>query len=302
MHAIDPQLLFAGNIRALARAISQVENEVPGYERLLETDAPRPQESPLQITGITGPPGVGKSTLINGLLQLWLEKGWKTAVLAVDPSSPFHQGALLGDRLRMSVQYNHPDLFIRSLASRGSLGGLHPKIIEISALIEKAGFERLIIETVGVGQSEVAIAGLADATVVVLAPESGDDVQSMKAGLMEIADLFVLNKADRPGADKAARYLRALSHQKADPATAVAVVKTVATEGRGLAELITALDRHFATTARQPERKAMLMAEKAWQLLAAERMRDLSKPALQAAIAKQLAAGSFNLFRFVKAY
>src|SRR5262249_37535052 len=148
------------------------------------------------------PPGAGKSTLTDALIGEAIKQDKKVAVLCVDPSSPFNRGALLGDRVRMSEWYNHPKVFIRSLASRGSLGGLHPKIIEITELIKASLFDYIFIETVGVGQSEVEIAGLADVTVVVTVPESGDEIQTMKAGLMEIADIFVVNKADRPDADQ----------------------------------------------------------------------------------------------------
>ena len=174
-----------GNTKSLARTISLVENEVEGYEWLLQ----QLPASSAKITGITGPPGAGKSTLTDALIGEIVSQNKKVGVLCVDPSSPFNLGALLGDRIRMSEWYNHPDVFIRSLATRGSLGGLHPKIIEISDVMKAAGFDHIIIETVGVGQSEIEIAGLADTTVVVVVPESGDEVQTMKAGLMEIADV-----------------------------------------------------------------------------------------------------------------
>lgn len=153
------------------------------------------------MIGITGPPGAGKSTLTDALIGEMVRAGNKVAVLCVDPSSPFNMGALLGDRIRMSEWYTNPNVFIRSLATRGSLGGLHPKIVEITELLKAASFDYILVETVGVGQSEVEIAGLADVTIVVLVPESGDDIQVMKAGLMEIADLYIVNKSDRPGAD-----------------------------------------------------------------------------------------------------
>src|SRR5580765_6911613 len=162
------QSIRNGNTRTLARCISLVENEVRGYSKLLES---LEDDDSSFIVGITGPPGSGKSTLVDGLVGQWVNQGKKVAVLCVDPSSPFHLGALLGDRIRMSEWYNHPNVFIRSLATRGALGGLHPKIIEISDVIKAAPFDYVIIETVGVGQSEIEIAGLADTTVVVVVPE-----------------------------------------------------------------------------------------------------------------------------------
>ena len=199
------QQLISGDIKALARAISFVENEGDGYQQLL---AALPAETTAKIIGVTGPPGAGKSTLTDGLISELINEGHKVGVLCVDPSSPFNLGAVLGDRIRMSNWYTHPNVFIRSLATRGSMGGLHPKIIEITDLLKAAGFNYIIVETVGVGQSEIEIAGLADTTVVVMVPEGGDEVQTMKAGLMEIADVFVVNKSDRPGADVFVKNLR----------------------------------------------------------------------------------------------
>src|SRR6201993_1929586 len=191
------QKIHHADSRTLARCISLIENEAKGYESLLRS---LPSVS-TPVIGITGPPGAGKSTLVDALIGLIVEQEKKVAVICVDPSSPFNQGALLGDRLRMNRWYNSGQVFIRSLAARGALGGLHPKIIEITDLLKVAGFDYIIIETVGVGQSEIEIAGLADTTVVVIVPEGGDEVQTMKAGLMEIADIFVINKSDRPDAD-----------------------------------------------------------------------------------------------------
>ena len=199
------QKIQQGNIKSLARAISFIENEEKGYTELLQS---LDHFSTANIIGVTGSPGAGKSTLVDSLIGSFVASGKKVAVLCVDPSSPFNLGALLGDRIRMSEWYTHPQVFIRSLATRGSMGGLHPKIIEITDLLKAAGFDAVIVETVGVGQSEVEIAGLADTTVVVLVPEAGDEVQTMKAGLMEIADIFVVNKSDRPDADLFVKNLR----------------------------------------------------------------------------------------------
>ena len=167
-----------GDVKALARSISLVENEVPGYELLLQSLPSNKQP----VIGITGPPGAGKSTLTDALIAAFTAEGKKVGVLCIDPSSPFNLGALLGDRIRMSDWYNNPNVFIRSLATRGALGGLHPKIIEITDLLKSAPVDCVIIETVGIGQSEIEIAGLADITVVVLVPEAGDEIQTMKAG------------------------------------------------------------------------------------------------------------------------
>src|SRR4028119_294027 len=177
-------LIQQGDIRAIARSISIIENEIPGYDELLRSLP----HSDTKIIGITGPPGAGKSTIVDGLIGLLVDSNQRVGILCVDPSSPFNLGSLLGDRLRMNQWYNNPNVFIRSLATRGSLGGLHPKILEISDLLKAAPFDVVIIETVGVGQSEVEIAGLADSTIVVVVPESGDEIQTMKAGIMEVAD------------------------------------------------------------------------------------------------------------------
>ena len=188
----------AETVKALARAITRVENELTGYRELLHLLTP---ETGVPVTGFTGPPGAGKSTLINALVRHLRKAGKTVAVIAVDPTSPFNYGSLLGDRLRMQEHFNDEAVFIRSIATRGSLGGLSEKVIELVDLMRCAGFDHIIVETVGVGQSEVEIAGLADTTVVVLVPEAGDEIQTLKSGIMEIADVFVVNKADREGAE-----------------------------------------------------------------------------------------------------
>jgi LAO/AO transport system kinase len=197
-----------GEARALARAISWVENARPGFEALLSALHERVGRA--HRIGITGPPGAGKSTLIHALAGAVRKDGDRVGVVAVDPTSPFTGGALLGDRIRMTGAAGDEGIFIRSMASRGSLGGLATTTREVADLMDAFGFERVVIETVGVGQSELEIAGATDTTVVVLTPESGDSIQAMKAGLMEIADVFVLNKADRPEAKRAAGELKTI--------------------------------------------------------------------------------------------
>jgi LAO/AO transport system kinase len=206
-------------------------------------------------------------------------------------------GAVLGDRVRMAAWYNHPGVFIRSLASRGALGGLSPKIIEITEVLKAAGFDVVIIETVGVGQSEVEIAGLADITVVVMAPESGDEVQTMKAGVMEIADIFVINKADRPGADSFEKNLRLMLASAFKKTQEVAIVKTAAIQNQGIPQLYQQICTRLAA-ATTTERQYWLLAEKAYQLIQQKRMAGVSRQKLFEQI--QAARQSFNLYAFVE--
>lgn len=288
--------LQQGDLKALARAISLVENRVQGYEDLLR----RLPASSTRIIGITGPPGAGKSSLVDALIGSITARGKTVAVLCVDPSSPFHLGALLGDRIRMSEWYNHPGVFIRSLASRGSLGGLHPMIIEIAELVKVAGFDHIIIETVGVGQSEIEIAGLADVTVVVVVPEAGDEVQTMKAGLMEIADIFVVNKSDRPGADSFVKNLRLMLapayNRKAQEAE---VVKTVASSGEGVQELYEVIQRKLQDGV-TPEKRYWLLAERAWHLVQEKRMRNVNKQLLLEKVRQSFGQPGFNLYQLAE--
>lgn len=274
------QQLTKGNIKALARSITFVENEQPEYETFLQA---LPANSAATIIGITGPPGAGKSTLVDGLIKELVEKGKKVAVLCVDPSSPFNLGAVLGDRIRMSNWYTHSAVYIRSLATRGSMGGLHPKIIEITELVKAGGFDYIIVETVGVGQSEIEIAGLADVTVVVLVPEAGDEVQTMKAGLMEIADIFVVNKSDRPDADIFIKNLRLmLAPAFSIKQIEIPIIKTVALQHTGIQELVNAIQQKPQTAA--ANRKTWLLAEKLYLLLQQKKMQGITKEKIAAFI------------------
>ncbi|MBH2004068.1 MAG: methylmalonyl Co-A mutase-associated GTPase MeaB [Sphingobacteriia bacterium] len=289
--------IIQGNSKSLARAISLVENEVPGFEHFL-------QQLPAghtPVTGITGPPGAGKSTLVDAMIATWVAAGKRVAVLCVDPSSPFNLGALLGDRIRMNEWYNNPNVFIRSLATRGSLGGLHPHIIEITAILQVAGFDHIIVETVGVGQSEIEIAGLADVTVVVVVPEAGDEVQTMKAGLMEIADIFVVNKSDRPDADTFVKNLRMMLAPAFNTDQKISVVKTVASARKGVDELCKLIDEHVQL-AGISDRKHWLMTERVYQLIQKTKMKGFDKAAIKKAIAAASAHPGFNLFTFAQQY
>jgi len=286
---------MAGDTRSIARSISLVEDEGPGYQELLRS---LPGTDRQNIIGITGPPGAGKSTLTDGLIGEYVKQGKRVAVLCVDPSSPFNLGALLGDRIRMSDWYTHPSVFIRSLATRGSLGGLHPRILEITDLLKALPFDLIIIETVGVGQSEIEIAGLADCTVVVLVPEAGDEVQTMKAGLMEIADVFVINKSDRPDADHFTRYLQAMVHASGKETP---VVSTVATEKKGLDDVAKAVEQYLASPVGH-ERRYWLLAERAYNLMRNRRMKDISKQTLKKKIEDDVNRKDFNLYTFIEEY
>jgi LAO/AO transport system kinase len=263
-----------GKRTALARAISVVENRRAGYLELLNRVHPRLGRA--HRIGMTGPPGAGKSTLSAALTQHYRNEGKTVAVVAVDPTSPFTGGALLGDRIRMNEVALDDGVFIRSMATRGSLGGLSITTKEVADVIDAFGFDYLLIETVGVGQSELDVAATADSTVVVLVPESGDSIQAMKAGLMEIADLFVINKADRPGADRVAREVDMMLHLRLGNALknvpahhgvvkakrgtgatekrgtgdenvwSIPVLQTVAETAQGVPELMQALAKHRA--------------------------------------------------------
>jgi LAO/AO transport system kinase len=292
------QGIVQGSKLALARSITLVENEMSGYETLLQSIQ---FSKKVPIIGITGPPGAGKSSLISSLVGYWLSRQKKIAVIAVDPSSPFTQGAIMGDRVRMNAHYTHPNLFIRSMASRGSLGGLSPKVFEAADVMKAFGFDYIIIETVGVGQSEVEIAALADSTVLVLVPEAGDDIQTIKSGVMEIADIYVLNKSDRDGADAFYKNLVALAHAHANADWEAPVVKTVATINKGIEDFAAAIDKHQIAK-QYHTKKIQLLTEKAINLIKEIRTRDIDKKALYIELTELSVQQNFNLYRYVSEY
>ncbi len=292
------QQLYSGDKRALARCITLVENEWPGYEELLK-QLNFTRSTP--VIGITGPPGAGKSTLIGALAGYITSLGKKLAIIAVDPSSPFNRGALMGDRLRMSDHYLNPNIFIRSMASRGSLGGLAPKIFEVADIIKASGFDYIIIETVGVGQSEVEIAALADTTVLALVPEAGDDIQTIKSGVMEIADVYVLNKADRDGANTFVKNLSMLAHTNSRDGWEAPVIKTVATKNEGLVELLDAIEKHHQHGFNS-HKKAHLMTEKAMMLIRNLRTKDISFETIEQDLQQLMTDKNFNLYQYVSKF
>ncbi len=236
------QDFYNGDTRALSRIITRVENRTPESLALLQQLFPKAGRA--QIVGITGSPGSGKSTLVDRLAIAYRQKGNTLAIIAVDPSSPFTGGAILGDRIRMQTLGTDPGVYIRSMATRGHLGGLATATADVVTVLDAAGKNPIMVETVGVGQDEIDIVKLADISIVVLVPGMGDDVQALKAGIMEIGDIFVINKCDRPGVEKMQRAVLAmLSLAHRDDGWQPQIVKTVATEGTGIDELVEAIAR-----------------------------------------------------------
>jgi len=233
--------ILKGNPRAIARAISLAENDSQPFQEIIKKIFPYSGRS--TVIGITGAPGSGKSTLVDQMIPLLRKKGNKVGIVAVDPSSPFSGGAILGDRIRMMRHSTDPGVFIRSMATRGQLGGLAKATGDAITILEAGGKDSILIETVGVGQDEVEIVKLADIIVVVLFPGSGDDIQIFKAGIMEIADIFVINKADSPEADRIERQLKAVLELGYKNQKPIPVIKTVATEGRGVERLMSEINR-----------------------------------------------------------
>jgi LAO/AO transport system kinase len=273
---------LAGDRRSLARLLTAVENRTPVAEPALRELYPRAGHA--HVVGITGPPGAGKSTLVGALIAEVRAAGRAVAVIAVDPSSPITGGALLGDRVRMQAYAADRDVFIRSMAARGHAGGLASTTGAATAVLDACGFDLVLVETVGTGQSEVEVAAAADTTVVLEAPEMGDEVQAIKAGLLEVADLVVVNKGDRPGAQRTASQLRAMLVPTVARGEAVPgrprpkrpeVLVTTAATGAGVPELLAALDRHRTTAADEgPSPARLARAEALVWAIVGERLRD----------------------------
>jgi LAO/AO transport system kinase len=268
-HLVD--LVRSGDLRVLARAISTVENHSPGWIDLLKELFPHTGKA--RTIGLTGAPGAGKSTLVDQLAKHYREQKQTIGIIAVDPTSPYTGGAILGDRIRMQQHFSDPGIYIRSMATRGSLGGLARTTADVALVLDAAGRDLVLIETVGVGQDEIDIVRLADVTVVILVPGMGDDVQTIKAGIMEIADIFVINKVDHDGAERVEREIRAMQSlaMRSDQWTPP-IVKTVATDGRGIKELadaIAAYESHQKKLGLASQRKVQN-----WEVRLLEMLRD----------------------------
>jgi len=282
-----------GDFKLLARALTLVENDIAPSLALLKS---LKIKNKVPVLGITGPPGAGKSTLVNAIASFLVLQNKKIAILAVDPTSPFNFGSLLGDRIRMAAQFNNPNVYIRSIATRGALGGISVKTLEMLDVLKASNFDLIIVETVGVGQSEVEIAGLADKTMVVLVPESGDEIQNIKSGLMEIANAFVVNKADREGADIFCNNLKKLvndSHQN------LPVFKTVADKNLGIDKLC---DWILTPSENDDYRKKLLVADKIFRIIQHKRMQNLDKAVLIDALERAMNEPEFNAYKFAEQY
>jgi LAO/AO transport system kinase len=281
-----------GNERSLARAISMIENQTTGSLELLKSLP----ISKTPVIGFTGPPGAGKSTVVDILIARFIQQEKKIAVLCVDPSSPFHAGAFLGDRIRMNRWTGNPSVFIRSLSSRGALGGLHPRIVEITDLLKAGPFDYIFIETVGIGQNEIEIAGIADCTVLILTPGSGDEIQGLKSGVLEIADVFVVNKSDYPGAKQFISQLESALHMGSKGAD---IIEMTATQEKGVEALVLAIEEKKASF---PSREIQTLTEKAFRLILARMKQKIDRASLHQIIARESLSENFNLYSFVENY
>ena len=263
--------LRSGDVRTLARTISTVENRAPGWSELLK--ALFPHSGKARVLGLTGPPGAGKSTLVDQLARFYRKDNRTVGIIAVDPTSPYTGGAILGDRIRMQEHFADPGIYIRSMATRGSLGGLARTTADVTTVLDASGRDLIMIETVGVGQDEVDIVRLADVTILILVPGMGDDVQTIKAGIMEIADIFVINKSDRDGAEHVEREIRSLQSlaMRSDGWTPP-IVKTVASDGTGIEELAEAVAKYEAYL--QDKNLATNKSVENWQERLVEMLRD----------------------------
>jgi LAO/AO transport system kinase len=264
--------LRSGDVRALARAISIVENRAPGWSELLK--ALFQHSGKARVLGLTGPPGAGKSTLVDQLARFYRKHNHSVGIIAVDPTSPYTGGAILGDRIRMQEHFSDPGIYIRSMATRGSLGGLARTTADVTTVLDASGRDLIMIETVGVGQDEVDIVRLADVTILILVPGMGDDVQTIKAGIMEIADIFVINKSDRDGAENVEREIRTLQslavrHDGWTPP----IVKTVASQALGIEELAGAISDYQEYV--QKGNLALNKSVENWQERLIEMLRDV---------------------------
>jgi LAO/AO transport system kinase len=288
---IQPWLdrLRSGDIRALARGISMVENRSPGWSELLK--ALFPHSGRARVLGLTGPPGAGKSTLVDQLARFYRKQNQTVGIIAVDPTSPYTGGAILGDRIRMQDHFSDPGIYIRSMATRGSLGGLARTTADVSTVLDASGRDVIMIETVGVGQDEVDIVRLAEVTIVILVPGMGDDVQTIKAGIMEIADIFVINKSDREGAEHVEREIRTLQSlaMRGDGWTPP-IVKTVASAGSGIEELALAV-ANYEEYLRKNNLKLNKSVEN-WQ----ERLTEMLRDALLEKSRAYMAQGSMSSY------
>jgi LAO/AO transport system kinase len=279
------QELMKGNHRAIARAISLAENNRSAAQEMMKKIFPGTGKS--LVLGITGPPGSGKSTLVDQMVVLLRKNGKKIGIIAVDPSSPFTGGAILGDRIRMMRHSTDPEVFIRSMAARGHLGGLAKATGEAITILEAAGKDFILVETVGVGQDEVEVVKLADIVLVILIPGAGDEIQAFKAGIMEIADIFVLNKADSPEAGKTERQLKAMLDLGFEGDTIPPIVKTVATEGEGVEPLINEIDKLVGSKSQEfiDSRKKRLIS---WML------RDIISEKIYQAVSQNIPESEFE--------